>query len=151
MRESPLRSILKGFSWRIIATFTLICIFYLVEGDIGAALQVGLLEFSIKLFIYYAHERAWAGYLKDTLQTPKISFFKTISWRIIASLTSFLIVASFLQSGSKATLIVVIEFFAKFIIYYLHERLWQFIPLGNVRKLVRSKKENKNEIRKPTS
>lgn len=140
MRESHLRSILKGFSWRIIATVTLICIVYIVNGDVSAALQVGFVEFLLKLFIYYGHERLWASYLKDREQTPRISLYKTISWRIVASLTSFAIVASFIESGSKATIIVTIEFFAKFVIYYLHERLWQSAPLGSIRKLVKKNK-----------
>ena len=141
MRESHLRSILKGFSWRIIATFTLICIVYFIDGNISAALQVGFMEFFLKLLIYYAHERAWASYLNDAKQTPKVSLFKTISWRIIASLTSFLIVIMLLESGSKASIIVTIEFFTKFVVYYLHERLWQSIPLGTVRKIVQPKKK----------
>jgi len=143
MRESHLRSVLKGFSWRIIATLTLVCIVYMVDGNIGAAIQVGLLEFLLKLFIYYAHERAWANYLNDRLQTPKVSLFKTISWRIVASLTSFIILVFLLDSGSKATVIVMIEFVAKFVIYYLHERLWQYLPLGSVRQIVQLKKKVK--------
>ncbi len=146
MRESHLRSILKGFSWRITATLTLICIVYFVDGNISAALQVGFLEFLIKLFIYYAHERLWIRYLKDAKQTPKISLYKTISWRIVASFTSLLIVTSILDSGSAASIIVTIEFFAKFAIYFLHERLWQYAPLGSVRKLVRPTKNNENEF-----
>lgn len=134
-RESHLRSILKGISWRFLATGILITIVYLVSGDISSALSIGATEFIVKLAIYYAHERGWAAYLKDREQTKKISLFKTIVWRIIASLTSLSIVWSHLQSGGTAGLITAIEFVAKFVAYYLHERVWQVLPIGTVRNL----------------
>lgn len=58
-RESHLRSILKGFTWRIIATSTTVTIAYFITGEIGDALTIGGIEFVGKVFIYYLHERAW--------------------------------------------------------------------------------------------
>lgn len=58
-KESHLRSILKGLTWRIIATSTIITIAYLTTGDITMALEIGFIEFFIKLLLYYLHERAW--------------------------------------------------------------------------------------------
>ncbi|MEZ4883897.1 MAG: DUF2061 domain-containing protein [Chitinophagales bacterium] len=58
-KESHLRSILKGFTWRIIATSTTITIAYIITGQVGDALKIGFIEFFGKLFIYYLHERAW--------------------------------------------------------------------------------------------
>ena len=58
IRDS-LRSVLKGFTWRIIATSTLIAIAYFTTGDISLALELGFYEFFIKLVVYYLHERAW--------------------------------------------------------------------------------------------
>lgn len=57
--ESHLRSMLKAFSWRIVATTTTTTIAYSMTGQIGTALSIGGIEFFIKFFIYYAHERAW--------------------------------------------------------------------------------------------
>ena len=57
--ESHLRSILKGITWRIIATTTIIIIAWLTTGNIELALQIGVWEFLIKLALYYLHERAW--------------------------------------------------------------------------------------------
>ena len=59
-KESRLRSFLKGLSWRIIATATLIAIAYFTTGNINLALEIGAIEFVIKFALYYAHERAWA-------------------------------------------------------------------------------------------
>ncbi len=58
-KESHLRSILKGLTWRIVATTTTVCIAYLVTGEVGQALKIGSIEFVGKIFIYYLHERAW--------------------------------------------------------------------------------------------
>lgn len=145
-QESHVRSILKGLSWRFLATGTLILIVYLVEGSIATALSIGSIEFILKLLIYYGHERLWNVYLKGQEQTPKISLFKTISWRFVASTTTFIITLFVLSSAdndigaeSKAATVVAIEFVAKFIIYYLHERAWQLVPSGFFRKLMRRK------------
>ena len=40
-RESHLRSLLKAFSWRIVATLTTGIIAYLITGQIEAALMIG--------------------------------------------------------------------------------------------------------------
>ena len=53
------------------------------------------------------------------------SFLKAFSWRIIATLSTVTI--AYIITGKTDTAISIggIEFFAKFIIYYVHERLWQ--------------------------
>ncbi|MEL0081813.1 MAG: DUF2061 domain-containing protein [Gammaproteobacteria bacterium] len=58
-RESPLRSLLKAFSWRIVATTTTALIAFFITGDVATALSIGSIEFVLKFFIYYLHERAW--------------------------------------------------------------------------------------------
>jgi len=58
-RESRLRSVLKAFTWRIVASITTISIAYIVTGDLSAAGAVGILDFIFKLLLYYFHERIW--------------------------------------------------------------------------------------------
>lgn len=57
--ESHTRSLLKGLTWRILATSTTTIIAYIITGQIDSALRIGFLEFFAKLAIYYAHERIW--------------------------------------------------------------------------------------------
>ena len=59
LRETRLRSLLKAFSWRIVATLTTALIAYGITGEIETALAIGGIEFFLKFAIYYAHERAW--------------------------------------------------------------------------------------------
>jgi len=58
-KETHLRSILKAFTWRIVASTTTITIAYFITGEISAALTIGGIEFFAKMLIYYMHERAW--------------------------------------------------------------------------------------------
>jgi uncharacterized membrane protein len=58
-KESRFRSILKGLTWRILATSTIILIVYFKTGNIQGALEIGAIEFIIKFLLYYMHERAW--------------------------------------------------------------------------------------------
>ncbi len=58
-RESPIRSLLKAFSWRIVATTTTALIAFFITGDVATAISIGSIEFVLKFFIYYLHERAW--------------------------------------------------------------------------------------------
>ena len=65
------------------------------------------------------------------------SILKALSWRVIATLTTGLIAYAITGEIDTAILIGSIEFALKFVIYYLHERLWQLAPRGSVRHLLR--------------
>lgn len=58
-QESHLRSFLKGLTWRIIATGTLVAAAWWYTGDPTLAFSFGAVEFVAKLLLYYLHERAW--------------------------------------------------------------------------------------------
>ncbi len=64
------------------------------------------------------------------------SLLKALSWRVVAAFTTGLI--AYLITGQVATALTIgaIEFVLKFVVYYLHERLWQMLPRGSVRQLV---------------
>ena len=75
VKESHLRSLLKGLSWRVVATATIILIAWYTTGNVELALEIGFIEFFIKLLLYYLHERAWQlvprGKIKDLGSTQK--------------------------------------------------------------------------------
>jgi len=58
-KESHLRSVLKGVTWRILATATTVTIAYFITGEVQQAFTIGGIEFFGKLLLYYLHERAW--------------------------------------------------------------------------------------------
>ena len=64
------------------------------------------------------------------------SLLKATSWRILATLTTTLIAYFITGEIETALTIGSIEFVLKFLIYYAHERLWQMVPRGGIRRLV---------------
>jgi len=58
-RESKLRSIFKAVTYRIAGTVTTVAVTFAVTGEGAIALAVGGIEPVVKVFVYYAHERAW--------------------------------------------------------------------------------------------
>ena len=67
------------------------------------------------------------------------SFFKAVTYRITGTLTTGAI--TYLVTGELGTAIAIggIEPVAKIVIYYLHERAWQRVPLGTIRRLAHLK------------
>lgn len=142
IRASHIRSILKGISWRIIATTDTIVIVLIMTCLMGTcslenALKIGFSEFLIKLAIYYVHERIWEARRKGQEITARITLYKTITWRILATTITFIIAGTILDEfNSVALIIAVAESFSKFILYYIHERIWLKLPLGRIRNYV---------------
>ena len=57
--ETKRRSLLKAFSWRFLATIITSSIVWLLTREAKFAATVGLLDTTIKIFVYFIHERAW--------------------------------------------------------------------------------------------
>ena len=146
-KESHFRSVIKGITWRLVATTDIILIVLLVTCLTGncnfeSAIKIGFLEFLIKLIIYYVHERIWQSVLKDNVATKKETLQKTITWRIIATTTTFIISGTVLNNFNEVVIyIALLELVTKFGLYYLHERLWAKIPVGKVRRFFYKEKE----------
>ncbi|RLD09963.1 MAG: hypothetical protein DRI44_07280 [Chlamydiae bacterium] len=68
-RESHLRSVLKAFSWRFVATSTTFAIVYLVTGKLSFATSIAGVEVITKMVIYYFHERAWQLLPRGSIRT----------------------------------------------------------------------------------
>lgn len=138
-KESHLRSLIKGVSWRIIATTDTILIVLLItcitgNCSIENAIKIGALEFLLKLIIYYFHERIWQRALKNGALSSKKILYKTISWRTVATSMTFIISGTILDAFNEIALyIALVELVTKFVLYYLHERMWLKLPLGRIR------------------
>lgn len=59
MNESHTRSVVKGISWRVIASVTTMALVFIFTGDLLLVAEVGALEIIAKIAFYYLHERAW--------------------------------------------------------------------------------------------
>ena len=60
MTDGRIRSVLKGVTWRVIATMTTILLVYIYTGSLTLVAQVGVLDVALKFTFYYAHDRAWS-------------------------------------------------------------------------------------------
>jgi len=58
-RETNTRSIVKGISWRFVATGTTIVIVYLFFGRLDLAIAAGVIETVLKVALYWGHEKIW--------------------------------------------------------------------------------------------
>ncbi len=65
-----------------------------------------------------------------TTETKFRSIVKTLSWRILATLTTVLLVYIFIGDPKIAFSIGGIEVFLKMLIYFFHERAWNNIKFG---------------------
>ena len=136
INESHVRSIVKGISWRMIATSDTFLVVFIIsclsdQCSVENAIKIGVIEFFLKLLIYYAHERVWLKVIKSFTFSKQQSLFKTISWRFVATTTTFLISGAVLNDFNEIALfIALLELISKFILYYVHERIWIKIPLG---------------------
>jgi len=57
------RFLAKTLTYRVASLAVTVTVAYLVVGDGGAALGIGLGASLVKMGVYYAHERAWAAVL----------------------------------------------------------------------------------------
>ncbi len=138
-KESHLRSLIKGISWRIIATSDTILVVLLItcltgNCSIEQAIKIGVVEFFIKLLFYYVHERFWQRSLKGNRVSSRETLYKSISWRVVATTLTFIISGTILNAFNEIALyIALVELVTKFVLYYFHERLWLRLPLGKIR------------------
>ncbi len=68
-KPSPIRSLIKSFSWRFWGTIDTIILSFIFSGNIYHAFSIGGLELFTKIVLYFIHERIWAqitwGRLKE--------------------------------------------------------------------------------------
>ena len=58
------------------------------------------------------------------------SVMKTITWRIIATIITIILVLIFTGDLAIASTVGGIEIITKMILYYIHERTWSIVPWG---------------------
>jgi len=58
-KETNKRSLVKGVTWRVVATTTTMVIVYVFFGRLDLAIATGLLESVLKIGLFWLHEKAW--------------------------------------------------------------------------------------------
>ena len=81
---------------------------------------------------------------------PIKSIVKTITWRIIASATTFALALLFFGSDDKAiqkaTGVAITESIIKMVLYFFHERAWAKVRWDRIRVVLRKRSRKSREI-----
>lgn len=64
------------------------------------------------------------------IENKKRSFFKMVSWRVWATLTTMILVYIFTGKLEIAFAVGALEVVAKMVLYYVHERMWNKVKIG---------------------
>ncbi|MEC4672554.1 MAG: DUF2061 domain-containing protein [Nitrospirota bacterium] len=72
--ETHLRSVVKGLSWRVFATIVTMVVVWFYTGELSDAALVGFTDASVKIVLYWGHERVWQqirwGRIFPTVSSP---------------------------------------------------------------------------------
>lgn len=72
--DTHLRSVVKGISWRVLATLVTMSVVFFYSGELAAAAVVGFSDSLIKVALYWGHERVWQrltwGRIFPTVTSP---------------------------------------------------------------------------------
>lgn len=134
------RHIAKTITWRIVGTIDTIVLSWIITGNPTTGLKIGFSEVVTKMLLYYFHERAWVRV--KIPESRKRHLLKTVSWRIIGTIDTFIL--SWIISGDPMTGLKIggFELVTKMVLYYYHERVWYRLNFG-LDRIVRSKRWKK--------
>lgn len=148
------RSVAKAVSWRVVGTIDTLILSWLIitylgplfglnEGvshadNLETATYIAVTEVLTKMVLYFLHERGWAmvkwdvgvddeGHRREGI---KRSGMKTGTWRMIASLDTFLLAFFFTGNIGTALSIGGLEIVTKLVLYFFHERAWSRVKFG---------------------
>lgn len=148
MKDTNLRSIVKGVSWRVFGSIDTFLLSWLIFDNAKHAGSIAVLELMTKILLYFLHERLWniikLGRFNDGRVAHWRSFVKGISWRLVGSIDST--VLSWFVTGKwvGAFKLGLSEIITKIILFYFHERIWVLIKWGRV--FENEKKEEENFV-----
>ena len=149
----PWRSVAKAVSWRVVGTIDTLILSWLIITYLGplfgmageshadnlqTASYIAITEVVTKMALYFLHERGWAmskwdvgvdeeGRRREGLRRSGV---KTATWRVIASVDTFLLAYLFTGNVGTALSIGGLEIVTKLVLYFLHERGWSRVRFG---------------------
>jgi uncharacterized membrane protein len=68
--ETKRRSVAKSISWRIFAAVITGCIAWVLTGKLEFAAKIGAIDTTVKLLVFYLHERVWNKINYGRVETP---------------------------------------------------------------------------------
>ena len=128
IKKPQKRHIAKTISWRTVGTLDTIILSWIISGNPLSGLKIGFTEVITKMVLYYFHERIWS---KTHIENSKKKhLIKTVTWRIIGTSDTILIVWIITGSAVISLKIGLAEIITKMVLYYIHERVWHKLDFG---------------------
>lgn len=133
IKDTPIRSLIKGISWRIFAGMDTFLLAFIVTGKAIVAAPIAFTEVLTKVILYYFHERLWnmiSWGRNNEKAIPLRSLAKSISWRFWGTLDTTII--SYFISGNFRFALTIgsLEVVTKIFFFFVHERIWAQIKWG---------------------
>lgn len=150
----PWRSLAKAVSWRVVGTLDTLLLSFIIITYLGPYLglndgashgdnletagYIAITEVITKMVLYFLHERGWARFSWDVgidedgnrREGVRRSGIKTATWRVIASLDTFVLALVFTGNIGAAISIGGFEIITKLVLYFFHERAWSRVKFG---------------------
>lgn len=136
--ENHLRTIAKVVSWRVLITISHMVNAFIVTGSLLMGVKIAGLALVINSTLFWIHERAWNVFQWNRRENEKLQFAeghprsisKVVSWRILITVSNFVI--PFIMTGSwgQAALFAGMATVVNIVLYWSHERLWNWIKWG---------------------
>ncbi|MBW6458459.1 MAG: DUF2061 domain-containing protein [FCB group bacterium] len=121
------RAIAKTITWRITADLLTLLVIYLLTGRFVTGVFVVGIQIFTKTFWFWAHERVWGLGDRPPKGSQRRSVIKTVTWRVLATIDTLIIVLFITKEPLWASSAAVIDTFLKTLAYYIHERVWEYV------------------------
>jgi uncharacterized membrane protein len=136
--ETHLRTIVKIISWRMLITISHIVNAFIVTGSFLTGLKIAGLALIINSTLFWIHERLWNIFQWSRKNHDKLNFveshprsiIKVFSWRILITVSNFIIPFILTGSWGQAILFAGMATLVNMLLYWGHERFWNIIKWG---------------------
>ncbi len=136
MKDTNLRSVTKGISWRIFASIDTFFLSWFIFNKPLHAGAIALSEILTKILLYYLHERGWNLIPWGRWQTGKVAHWRSVTkgvtWRLVGSLDTTFISWFITNNVAGAFKLGGFEIITKILLFYIHERIWVRIRWGRI-------------------
>lgn len=132
------RTLAKVVSWRVLLTTSHIVNGFIATGSFMVGLKIAGLALIFNSILYWLHERLWNFLQWNRKENDRLTFkegnprslSKMISWRILITVSNFVIPFIITGSWGQAALFTGLATLVNMILFWGHERVWNLFPLG---------------------
>jgi uncharacterized membrane protein len=136
--ETHLRSIAKVVSWRVLITISHMVNALIVTGSLLMGFKIAGMALVINSTLFWIHERLWNYFQWNRRKDERLEFregqprsiSKIITWRVLITFSNFLIPFIITGSWGSAALFAGMATVINMILFWSHERLWNWVRWG---------------------